>query len=124
MRADIPKDIFRELFTEAIEYADRCWIDMLDCKRSWRRMPSDKSIEEILDMCEKGTPFLTCIYRVGRPEGADDFYEFSASTMNVNEPDYYLWVLVKPEYARKLIIKYDLKMKGPQCLSIPNITQL
>lgn len=111
MRADIPKDIFRELFTEAIEISDRCWIDMLDCKRSWRRMPSDKSIEEIMDMCEQGKPFLTCIYRVGRPEGADDFYEFSASTMNVNEPDYYLWVLVKPEYARKLITKYGLKFK-------------
>jgi len=111
MRAIIPKKNFRALFIEAIEYCDRCWIDMLDCKTSWRRLPSDKSIDDVLEMCENGKPILTCIYRVGRLEGAEDFYEFCASTMRANEPDYYLWVLVKPEYARKLSLKYGLKMK-------------
>lgn len=111
---DIPtqdKNTVRRILSEAMEFSDRCWCDELDCKRSWCRIPSSKTPNEIIDLTLDGPAQFTCIFRKRYPEGSDDFYEFTASTMNITEPDYFLWIQVKPEYAEKIIQRYGLKIK-------------
>lgn len=105
-----PKSIARELILEAKSICFHFWLDQLDCSVSFRREKTEKTLDEIIDLCETNPAHFTIIERrdsLGRFHGHESYYEIGASTLG-GGVNYFIWILVSIENGEKLIKKYKL----------------
>jgi hypothetical protein len=96
----------KEFLEECMEVADKVWTDELDCAKSALRQPTDKTPEEVLEICLKGKSHYTFIYRAGY--GQPDYFETGLSTLD-NDPDYFLWVNLGVEQGLEMIERWSLE---------------
>ncbi len=105
-----PKSIARELILEAKSLSFHSWLDELDCSVSFCRKSTEKTLDEIIHLCETNPAHLTLIERcdsIGRFHDHENYYEIGASTLGIGV-DYFIWILVSIENGEKLIKKYEL----------------
>lgn len=105
----MPRDrgALRSLMHDAITDSHRFWCDRMGQRGI--RESSDKSFNEVLDICLDGNCLWTCIYRSSDPHGGA-YWEFGATTLD--QPNRYIWVLVLPEKAHELFVRYGLEDKN------------
>jgi len=116
----IPPEHAKVILSDAMECARRIFVDELDCSKSFRRVPSDKTPQEILDMgLNDSKTKYHCILRDlsflpqefkdndGRNPNRN-YWDVGLSTIGMT-PEYFLWIELE-EYvgyefvkARKLI---------------------
>lgn len=100
-----------DFLRKAMSLAFDVRVDQLDCSISAARQSTDKTIEEVLQMClaGKGTHYV-CILRDERDYFSGKlYYDIGASTMNPGSTDYFLWINVDVEPAEKLIKEFNLE---------------
>lgn len=105
-----PKSIARKLILEAKSLSFHHWLDELDCSVSWCRKSTEKTLDEIINLCENNSAHFTLIERqdtLARYFGHETYYEIGASTLGIGV-DYFIWILVSIEDGEKLIKKYKL----------------
>lgn len=107
-----PKSIARELILEAKSLSFHYWLDELDCSVSFHRKSTEKTLDEIINLCETEPAHFTLIERcdsIGRFHDHDheNYYEVGASTLGIGI-NYFIWILVSIEDGEKLIKKYEL----------------
>lgn len=96
---------------EGIKLAHKVWVDELDCSKSFCRCATDKSVEQVLQIClaHKDTHW-TFIHR----QYPTPHFELGGSTLCL-PINYFLWIQVDKRDAELLIKKY--KLKAPSWLS-------
>lgn len=93
-----------EVIRAAFFSSFRFWVDKL---QSIRREECDKSFDEILKLALKDKKTHWSIY-YRKPAGQESpYYEFGCSTMQ-GTPKYFIWIMVRPDLAEKIINKYKL----------------
>ena len=95
-----------DIIKKAFSLKTTWWVDILDCKKSFRRKCIEMSFEEIMKKFDEKCHFVV-IHRQGNFRFEGDFIEVGFCTINVNEPDYFLWIYV-PVDKKDFILK-DLK---------------
>ena len=100
-----------DFLRKAMSLAFDVRVDQLDCSISAARQSTDKSIEEVLQMCLAGkNTHYVCILRDERDYYSGKlYYDIGASTMNPGSTDYFLWINVDVEPAEKLIKEFNLE---------------
>lgn len=107
-----PKTIARELIKDAEAVCFHKWLDELNCSESIARRKTDKTLDEIISLCETTPSHFTIIERadsIGRFHDHERYYEIGASTLST-EISYFIWILVSVEEGERLIKKYNLSM--------------
>lgn len=105
----IPRDIARDLFTEAIlEHAFHVDVDKLD--NSWAREPTEKPIFWVMNhILTSGSYHLSFIERPPFHEDSQfAFFDIGCSSL-ASDPEYFLWIRVSIERGESLIQKYNLE---------------
>jgi len=99
-----------DFLRKAMSLAFDVRVDQLDCSISVARQSTDKTIEEVLQMCLAGkNTHYVCILRDERDYFSGKlYYDIAASTMNPGSTDYFLWINVDVEPAEKLIKDFEL----------------
>jgi hypothetical protein len=100
-----------DFLRKALSLAFDVRVDQLDCSVSWTRQPTDKTIEEVLQLClaAKNSHYV-CILRDERDYVTGKmYYDIGASTMNTQDTDYFLWINIDMEPAEKLIKEFNLE---------------
>ena len=103
-------DAKENFLRKAMSVAFDVRVDELNCRESWCRRPTSKTVEEILQLClaAKNSHYV-CILRDERNYATEKmYYDIGASTMNTQDTDYFLWINVDTEPAEKLIKDFDL----------------
>lgn len=107
----IPKDKAREILELAISVALDVRVDQLDCSISWARQPTDKNIEEVLEIgLSKSNTHYNFIYRDMSviTNSSEDYWDIGFSTIAL-KPDYFLWITLQPENGWEIVKKYNLQ---------------
>lgn len=91
-----------EVLRAFLEICDSAWTDELDCTKSFRRIPSEKSVEEVLCMIVKGESHRAIILRDVSLSKEGKYWDVGGSTMTGN-PDYFLWIKVSFDKGEQLI---------------------
>jgi hypothetical protein len=104
MEYRIPKGKAGELLLKAISLSKDVKVDELDCAKSFRRQPTDKTIEEVLKIgLEDGASFHF-IYRLE----CGGYFDVGLRTCG--DIDYFLWIKLNYEQGRKLVVDFELDM--------------
>lgn len=99
-----------DFLRKAICFAFEVRVDELNCRESFCRRSTNKTVEEILQLClaAKNSHYV-CILRDERDYATGKmYYDIGASTMNTQDTDYFLWINVDMEPAEKLIKDFNL----------------
>ena len=117
----IPLEKAESIFREAKEIARKWWIDELDCSKSFSRQPSQKTFEEMMEICKDDNikKHLTYIYRDQYFLPQNEYFDDDGKDINRNywdigfiticlKPDHFLWIELEEEDGEKLIDKYQL----------------
>ncbi len=97
----------KQLFKDSKKISYKCFVDVLDCEVSIARKSTDMSFDEVMKkldgschcvFIDRGKDFITNM----------NYYEVGFCTMN-RGADYFLFLLLKPENAKVIIEKYELK---------------
>jgi len=97
----------RRIYRAALRASYRSWVDELDCSKSLARQPSDRSFDAVLESCLR---YSRAHWSIIRREAIGDrplHYEFGCSTLGT-QPEYFIWVLVRPQLAEQLLRKEKL----------------
>jgi hypothetical protein len=103
---DAKEDFLRKAMSVAFDVR----VDELNCCESSCRRPTNKTVEEILQLClaAKNSHYV-CILRDERDYATGKmYYDIGASTMNTQDTDYFLWINVDIEPAENLIKDFEL----------------
>lgn len=92
---------------------DNVWTDELDCSKSFARKPSNKTREEVLEICLKNKSHFVFIFRDQSfldkdSPFAQNYWDVGCSTL-CNNPDYFLWIKLTEEQGCNLAKKHKLK---------------
>jgi hypothetical protein len=96
----------KQFLEDCVAVADKVWADELDCSKSFARQPTDKTVEEVLEIGLNTKSHYTFIFREGY--GQPDYFETGLSTLG-NHPDYFLWINLGVEQGLKMIEKWGVK---------------
>lgn len=110
----LPDATAKKLILDAVSVAQSINVDELNCDKSFRRRPTNKTVDEIISLgflCNhthysfifRDTSFLPQEYPENHP-----YFDVGLSTMTT-PTDYFLWIKLSPEEGRKLIEKYKLE---------------
>lgn len=111
MNYRLPYKIDREKATvilkDAAALSNNVQVDQLDCSKSWARIKTDKTLDEILDIGLKDHRTLyNFIYRY--PVGIEEEY-FDVGLSTMASPSYFIWIKLDIKNGIKLINKYKLE---------------
>ncbi len=92
------------------------YVDQLDCKVSFCRQPTKKTVEEVIKigLNKETSTLFHFIYRdmsflpQEYPQN-HDYWEIGLSTMGLT-PDYFLWIRLNVDDGYKLVKKYGLQL--------------
>ena len=99
-------NVKQQIIMTAKNLASKWWVDKLDCKQSFARQTTDMSFDNIMKKFNNKTHFIV-IHRRGHENPWHG--EIGFSTRNINEPDYFLWVLINEKNLYKIVEQYQLK---------------
>jgi hypothetical protein len=106
--------VAKKLLPEAINVAESVKVDQLDCSVSWRRQPTDKTIEEVLALgLSNPDTIYSFIYRDQSflpqeyPENCD-YWDVGFRT-DTPQAEYFLWIRLHIKSGEELVKKYDLE---------------
>lgn len=103
--ASLTKERQEALIREGLTHADDVKVDQLDCSQSFRRQPTDKTIDQVLELCLADSRIFATL--IGRMLNEPHF-ELVVSTM-AQTPEYFLWIRLSLEAAGDLVDKYNLQ---------------
>lgn len=95
-----------QFLRKAISYAFDVKVDQLDANKSIARQPTDKTLEEVLQICLGKNTHYVMILRDDRNWGGTLYYHICARSMG--NIDYFLWISVDVNKAKKLIKEFNL----------------
>ena len=98
------------LLRAAIERAIRVEVDELDCRKSFLRRKTDKTIEEVLQLGLNNGALFNFIERWCAQYGDIDYFDVGLS-VTVDGVSYFLWIVVSIEDGESLISQFNLKEK-------------
>jgi hypothetical protein len=105
----IPREIAESVIRDAMAVASLIHTDQLDISVSWRREPTKKTPEEVLQLGLKSKdPFWVFIFR-HIPREYVDVGVVATVRDKDKHVDYFLWVEISHESAHNLVSKYKLK---------------
>ena len=81
----------KAIFELARKVSYQCFVQVLDCSLSWRRMNTEETFEEYFERYEDEKWYATCIMRTWPAE--HNYYEFCISTMG--NIAHFLYIFVK-----------------------------
>ena len=98
------------LVNEALAHAYDTRTNQLDCSVSYRRMPTDKTIPEILDITTKAE-YSHFVFIIHRGEHFEDYIEVG---VRVEEDgiDYFIFIEINKDALEHFINKYKLTEMG------------
>jgi hypothetical protein len=100
----------KNLLLDCKEKCYKWWVDILDCSVSAARQKVDMSFDEMLQKLNKKS-FFTVIDRGTFYNWDTKHFEIGFSTITEN-PEYFLFILVKDEDFKDLKFKYGLKSES------------
>ncbi len=117
----LPAEKADSVFRDAMKLARAIYIDELDCSKSFSRISSNKTYDEIMEIAEKYHSLYHFIYRdmsflPQEFEDANglnlnrDYWDVGFTTIS-SKPDYFLFIELEIEDGFDLIKKYKLKEK-------------
>jgi len=98
----------RRVIKEAMSVAKSIIVDELDCNKSFRRVPTKKTPEEILKLAFDNKCEFIRWHFVVRPNRADNRTDIGCSVGLLKT--YFLWIDVPLEKAMEIANKYKLKV--------------
>lgn len=105
----IPVAKREEVARAAIEVAEHVYCDKLDINVSIRRVPTTKTVDEVLQMClDDSNSHWVFIERTPEWCGNDGHFDVGSSTMGLNV-DYFLWIRVPIPAGNSLISRFKLE---------------
>jgi len=106
---DIPKNKRKSVIEDALEVSFLTETDELDCNKSFSRYSSNKTPQEVLELCLSKSAHFVFILKDEREQfGEKDYFDVGCSTLTAS-PDYFLFISLSIEDGNKLIKKHDLK---------------
>lgn len=108
IQIEIPSENIEKFLSKSISSSYEVKVDQLDCSKSFHRVPTDKSVEEVLNILLNTESHYVMIYRSMEFFGEDDYWDVGGSTMTSN-PEYFLWIRLKPEVGYDIIKEFNLK---------------
>lgn len=98
------KSTLRLFVHDALIQCDRFWCDRIDVKGL--RVKSDKSFNDVLDLCLEGSALWTCIYReVDTKENG--YWELGCSMLTA--PYYNIWICMSEKKSMPIFENYCIK---------------
>lgn len=94
---DLTVEQQKDLCRKAHQICDRWWADELDCQKSFARQVIVVNFEEFLQKLEEKAFF----HVVHRRSDVENHLEVGFRTMT--DPDYFLWIIVKPEQITQIV---------------------
>lgn len=91
--------------------ATRFWVDELDCSKSWTRIRTDRTYDEILTKCLNGKAHWTIFHHM-YPLINDEapYFQISVSTL-CRDVDYFIWIEVSEADFEPIRNKYNITEK-------------
>lgn len=97
------------LCIRAKELAHNWWVDKLDCNESFRRQLIEMPFDEIMQKLDQNSHFFF-IHRIH----SGDYLEVGFRTSGaINEPDFFLWLQVEPNFIPQLVEEFGVKNYEP-----------
>lgn len=103
------KKRWKELILDSETKSFKKWNDQLDCSVSLSRQPTDKTIQEILDISDSYKfNHWTFIIRKDPFEIEDPYIEVGLSTSGLNQVAYLIWIQCDIKHLDYFINEYGL----------------
>jgi hypothetical protein len=101
-----------ELLKEAKELCSEIHLDQLDCSKSFFRVKTEKSFDDIVEIAKKSSFYhFTFIYRKSDCQfimNGQDYIETGISVIN-DCVDYFIWVNLETKHLDYFVQKYGLE---------------
>lgn len=93
---------------DAMSVSRALFVDELNCRKSFSRVATKKSVEEVLQMGLHGKDTL---WHFIPREWPTEHYELGCSTMLIGDTDYFLWIHISNDDADLIVKKYKLQSR-------------
>jgi len=96
-----------EILLKARELSHTQWCDMLDCSKSRRRVESDKTFEEIIELIKIVDYCFSFIFRDVEGFNETNYLEIGINTFG--QPSYFIWLQLDPMKIHEFLSEYKIK---------------
>ncbi len=96
----------KNVLIAAKKKSTKWWVDILDCRKSWRRQKIKMSFDDVLLKLKNNSHFVI-IHRTGIHRIEGEYLEIGFCTFG--EEEYFLWIICSKDEIPYFVEKYNLK---------------